>query len=97
MPPYLRVTPPPRGSIRETTTGRARRAGLPRVRGRDRAATAGTTSAPGNADPGPGGGEGQWPGPQGHAVARRTRPRPELQEVRRAAAAADGPAKRARG
>src|SRR5438034_8101017 len=73
MPSYLRVTPPTlEGFARETTTGRARRVGPPRVRGGG-PADARAAVAPAGARAIHDGREGKGPRPHGRSLGQRAR------------------------
>src|SRR2546425_1100058 len=83
MPSYLRVTPPTlEGFARETTTGRARRVGPPRVRGGG-PADARAAVAPAGARAIHDGREGKGPRPHGRSLGQRARAGRQLDEARR--------------
>src|SRR3989449_3239715 len=83
MPSYLRVTPPTlEGFARETTTGRARRVGPPRVRGGG-PADARAEVAPAAPGEFKAGGEGKGPRPHGRSLGQRARAGRQLDEARR--------------
>src|SRR5256714_15690155 len=90
MAPYLRFTSFSPRIIRETTTGRARRAGRPRVR-RRREPDARTAVAQRDARPVPVGREGPRRATRGHALGHRARGRGRPDEGRRAPSAGGGP------
>src|SRR2546428_754878 len=89
MPSYLRVTPPTlEGFARETTTGRTRRVGPPRVRGGG-PADARAAVAPAGCRAIQDGREGKGPRPQGASVGQRARAGRRLDEARRREEPAD--------
>src|SRR2546426_433427 len=88
MPPYLRFTLSSPRIIRETTTGRARRAGPPRVRRRQSDARAAVATRDARAVHV--GREGERREAHGHPLGHGARARGRVDEVRRAAAATRG-------